>query len=92
MANSKIIMLPCADGSDPNCRGRVAAQDYSKKPFFDLTEEQQEKIADLADKCTEHGDKIEEEIDGIDVCIEPAVCSACGSDYRHEANGDLIYD
>jgi hypothetical protein len=85
------VFLPCADGSDRQCWGRVAAEDYSES-YFQLTDEQKDDVADLADNYTESGETFEEDIDGIWVEITPAVCGACGSDYTRDDEGNIIID
>ncbi|QTE88251.1 hypothetical protein [Shewanella algae] len=86
---SKAIFLPCADGTDRNCYGRVKAEEYSES-YFQLTPSQQEEVAEIAEGYTRDDGNLEEEIDGILVIIEPAVCGACGSDYTRDDEGNII--
>lgn len=72
------ITLPCADGMDPDCEGRVPPENYSQS-YFDLTPAQRSEVADEANEHTS-SDDFETEIDRIYVKIETATCSACGSD------------
>ena len=85
---SKIIFLPCADGTDRQCFGIVPAK-YSES-YHQLTAEQQEHIANIAENHTRDDGNLEEEIAGIYVVISPAVCSACGSDYSRDDDGNII--
>lgn len=86
---SKAIFLPCADGSDRQCYGRIEAAEYSES-YYRLTAAQQEEVADIAKGYTRDDGNLEEEIDGIWVQIEPAVCAACGSDYTRDDEGNII--
>lgn len=86
---SKVIFLPCADGSDRNCNGKVAADNYSDS-YYKLTADQQDQVEDMAEGYTRENGDFEEEIDGVYVEIEAAVCSACGSDYTRDDDGTII--
>lgn len=88
---SKTIFLPCADGSDRQCYGQVAAEDYSDS-YFKLSAAQQEQVEEIAEGYTRDDGDFEEEIDGILVEIVPAVCAACGSDYTRDDDGNIIDD
>lgn len=88
---SKTIFLPCADGSDRQCYGQVAAVDYSDS-YFKLSAAQQEQVEEIAEGYTRDDGDFEEEIDGILVEIVPAVCAACGSDYTRDDDGNIIDD
>ena len=71
----KTILLPCADGTDHQCHGMIPAEDYSDS-YFDLSDEQQDEIEELAGRYTRDDGDFEEEVDGIYVKIAPAVCVA----------------
>lgn len=71
--------LPCADGSDPGCSGRLAPEEISKT-YYKLNKSQREEFDEEAEDYEER-DRFETEIDGIHVWAEPLTCPACGSDY-----------
>jgi hypothetical protein len=89
MKMSKAILLPCADGSDRQCHGKVEAEQYSDS-YFKLTPEQREEVEDIAENYTRDDGNFEEEIDGIWVEIIPVTCGACGSDYSRDDEGNIL--
>ncbi|NIZ06474.1 hypothetical protein [Pseudoalteromonas sp. HF66] len=87
------VLLPCAEGSDRNCLGKVGADKYSDS-YFDLSTEDQREIASLASQHTqEDGDFVYSfDDDEEEIRIEPAVCSYCGSDYYRNDDDEIIMD
>ena len=49
-----------------------------------------DQVEDMAEGYTRENGDFEEEIDGVYVEIEAAVCSACGSDYTRDDDGTII--
>jgi hypothetical protein len=83
------VLIPCADGSAADCYGLTPAIEVTET-FEDMTEEQQEEIAGLASVHSPTEGDFEEEIEGVFVQFEPAVCAACGSDYDRDEEGNII--
>ncbi|ELB2877482.1 hypothetical protein QNE31_000589 [Vibrio parahaemolyticus] len=84
------IKLPCADGSDCNCWGRVEAS--VSESYWNLNKELQDEFDDLAESYVENGEDYYEEIGNVVVQAEPNTCGACGSDYFRDADGNIIFD
>lgn len=73
------LTLPCADGGDAECYGRVPPEVFSEN-YYSLSDDQ---YAEFLEKAGEHktNDDFVAIIDGVEVTAECKVCSACGSDY-----------
>lgn len=85
------IILPCADGTDPQCWQRVEAEDISKS-YYEADDELQAMFDSYAENYTDNSLSYYEEIEGIVVEAECATCSACGSDYYRDSDGNIISD
>ncbi|ELV7518399.1 hypothetical protein QMU85_003445 [Photobacterium damselae] len=84
------IKLPCADGSDCNCWGRIEAS--VSESYWNLNKELQDEFDDLAESYVENGEDYYEEIGYVVVQAKPNTCGACGSDYFRDADGNIIFD
>ncbi|EOB3574480.1 hypothetical protein ACHELY_003676 [Vibrio vulnificus] len=85
------IVLPCADGTDPQCWGRVEAEDVSES-YYLADGELQSLFDSEAAYYTDNSTSYYEDIDGIVVEAECATCPACGSDYYRDSSGNIIID
>lgn len=88
------ILLPCADGSDQQCYGKIEADSYSDD-YFKLTEEQQNDVEYEAETHRREDGCLQMDFVGqngkqlyIEVC--PGICASCGNDYSRNEDGDII--